>query len=94
MLAPPPGNSVNYACPCSGGTNAAPAFIGDNWFCSSGHHDCSGDSCWSAQWYEDELFNTNREDSTGISISASNASCVPTEPREAAPERGSGNGGC
>ena len=25
---------------------------------------------------------------------ATAASCVPTEPREAAPERGSGNGGC
>ena len=62
------GNYPAYDCPCNGG-DPAPAFIGDSWFCASGLHGSTGST---DQWYEDELFNTNREDSTGIGIPSGN----------------------
>ena len=66
------GDYPQYDCPCNGG-DPAPAFIGDSWFCASGLYGSTGEGAGSTdQWHEDELFNTNREDSTGIGIPSGN----------------------
>ena len=59
-----------YNCPCAGGQNSSPSFVGVNWYCESGAADTEN---YSAYYYNDQLWD-------GSGCITSNCCANPTQP--------------